>query len=140
MKKSSKTYTVIDWEELRNIRFHGDYYIETNPMKEKKHRNLTSTDLFIIFYIKGFGEKGYYGSQRSIAELLGIAPEQVNRSMKMLLKVVNISNDEPLFIKDEEAIYYNPKFLYYKDGKKMEYPEFMKDRYKRKKKDGNIDY
>ena len=56
MKKSSKTYTVIDWEELRNIRFHGDYYIETNPMKEKKHRNLTSTDLFIIFYIKGFGE------------------------------------------------------------------------------------
>lgn len=36
MKKSSKTYTVIDWEELRNIRFHGDYYVETNPMKEKK--------------------------------------------------------------------------------------------------------
>ncbi|MBR5254288.1 MAG: hypothetical protein IKV46_04525 [Bacteroidales bacterium] len=140
MKKSSKTYTVIDWEELRNIKFYGDYYVETNPMKEKIHRNLTSTDLFIIFYIKGFGEKGYYGSQRSIAELLGITPEQVNRSMKMLLKVVNISNDEPLFIKDEEAIYYNPKFLYRKDGKKLDCSDFISDKYKRKKKNENIDY
>ena len=47
MKKSSKTYTVIDWEELRNIRFHGDYYIETNPMKEKKRRNLTASTIII---------------------------------------------------------------------------------------------
>ena len=135
MKKSINPYTVIDWEELRLIKICGNSYIEETPEKRRIRKNLTSTDLLIIFYIKGFGQQGYYGSQRSIAQLLGITPEQVNRSMKILLKVVNIFNEEPLFIKDETKIYYNQKFLYQETGEKIEYPDFMRNKYKRKKKE-----
>lgn len=134
MKKQIKPYTVIDWEDFQLIKFWGKYYIEeeTQIMKLKK---LTSTDLLIIFYIKGFGQQGYYGSQRAIAELLGITPEQVNRSMKILLKVINSFNEEPLFIKDETKIYYNQKFLYHKNGEKLKYLDFMREKYKRRKKE-----
>jgi hypothetical protein len=134
MKKQIKPYTVIDWEDFQLIKFWGNYYIEeeTQIMKLKK---LTSTDLLIIFYIKGFGQQGYYGSQRAIAELLGITPEQVNRSMKILLKTINSFNKEPLFIKDETRIYYNQKFLYHKNGEKLEYLDFMREKYKRRKKE-----
>ncbi len=134
MKKQIKPYTVIDWEDLQLIKFWGKYYIEeeTQIMKLKK---LTSTDLLIIFYIKGFGQQGYYGSQRAIAELLGITPEQVNRSMKILLKIINSFNKEPLFIKDETKIYYNQKFLYHKNGEKLKYLDFMREKYKRRKKE-----
>jgi hypothetical protein len=134
MKKQIKPYTVIDWEDFQLIKFLGKYYIEeeTQIMKLKK---LTSTDLLIIFYIKGFGQQGYYGSQRAIAELLGITPEQVNRSMKILLKTINSFNKEPLFIKDETKIYYNQKFLYHKNGEKLKYLDFMREKYKRRKKE-----
>jgi hypothetical protein len=134
MKKQIKPYTVIDWEDFQLIKFWGNYYIEeeTQIMKLKK---LTSTDLLIIFYIKGFGQQGYYGSQRAIAELLGITPEQVNRSMKILLKTINSFNKEPLFIKDETKIYYNQKFLYHKNGEKLKYLDFMREKYKRRKKE-----
>lgn len=134
MKKQIKPYTVIDWEDFQLIKFWGKYYIEeeTQIMKLKK---LTSTDLLIVFYIKGFGQQGYYGSQRAIAELLGITPEQVNRSMKILLKTINSFNKEPLFIKDETKIYYNQKFLYHKNGEKLEYLDFMREKYKRRKKE-----
>jgi hypothetical protein len=134
MKKQIKPYTVIEWEDFQLIKFWGNYYIEeeTQIMKLKK---LTSTDLLIIFYIKGFGQQGYYGSQRAIAELLGITPEQVNRSMKILLKTINSFNKEPLFIKDETKIYYNQKFLYHKNGEKLEYLDFMREKYKRRKKE-----
>jgi hypothetical protein len=134
MKKQIKPYTVIDWEDFQLIKFWGNYYIEeeTQIMKLKK---LTSTDLLIIFYIKGFGQQGYYGSQRAIAELLGITPEQVNRSMKILLKTINSFNKEPLFIKDETKIYYNKKFLYHKNGEKLKYLDFMREKYKRRKKE-----
>lgn len=134
MKKQIKPYTVIDWEDFQLIKFWGNYYIEeeTQIMKLKK---LTSTDLLIIFYIKGFGQQGYYGSQRAIAELLGITPEQVNRSMKILLKTINSFNEEPLFIKDDTKICYNQKFLYHKNGKKLEYLDFMREKYKRRKKE-----
>jgi hypothetical protein len=134
MKKQIKPYTVIDWEDFQLIKFWGKYYIEeeTQIMKLKK---LTSTDLLIIFYIKGFGQQGYYGSQRAIAELLGITPEQVNRSMKILLKTINSFNKEPLFIKDETKIYYNQKFLYHKNGEKLKYLDFMREKYKRRKKE-----
>lgn len=135
MKKSINPYTVIDWEELKLIKICGNSYIEETPEKRRIRKNLTSTDLLIIFYIKGFGQQGYYGSQRSIAQLLGITPEQVNRSMKILLKVVNIFNEEPLFIKDETKIYYNQKFLHQETGEKIEYPDFMRNKYKRKKKE-----
>jgi hypothetical protein len=134
MKKQIKPYTVIEWEDFQLIKFWGNYYIEeeTQIMKLKK---LTSTDLLIIFYIKGFGQQGYYGSQRAIAELLGITPEQVNRSMKILLKTINSFNKEPLFIKDETKIYYNQKFLYHKNGEKLKYLDFMREKYKRRKKE-----
>lgn len=134
MKKQIKPYTVIDWEDFQLIKFWGKYYMEeeTQIMKLKK---ITSTDLLIIFYIKGFGQQGYYGSQRAIAELLGITPEQVNRSMKILLKVINSFNEEPLFIKDETKIYYNQKFLYHKNGEKLKYLDFMREKYKRRKKE-----
>lgn len=134
MKKQIKPYTVIDWEDFQLIKFWGKYYMEeeTQIMKLKK---ITSTDLLIIFYIKGFGQQGYYGSQRAIAELLGITPEQVNRSMKILLKVINSFNKEPLFIKDETKIYYNQKFLYHKNGEKLKYLDFMREKYKRRKKE-----
>lgn len=134
MKKQIKPYTVIDWEDLQLIKFWGKYYIEEET-QEMKLKKLTSTDLLIIFYIKGFGQQGYYGSQRAIAELLGITPEQVNRSMKILLKVINSFNKEPLFIKDETKIYYNQKFLYHKNGEKLEYLDFMREKYKRRKKE-----
>lgn len=134
MKKQIKPYTVIDWEDLQLIKFWGTYYIEEET-QEMKLKKLTSTDLLIIFYIKGFGQQGYYGSQRAIAELLGITPEQVNRSMKILLKVINSFNKEPLFIKDETKICYNQKFLYHKNGEKLEYLDFMREKYKRRKKE-----
>ena len=134
MKKQIKPYTVIDWEDLQLIKFWGKYYIEEET-QEMKLKKLTSTDLLIIFYIKGFGQQGYYGSQRAIAELLGITPEQVNRSMKILLKTINSFNKEPLFIKDETKIYYNQKFLYHKNGEKLEYLDFMREKYKRRKKE-----
>ncbi len=134
MKKQIKPYTVIDWEDLQLIKFWGKYYIEEET-QEMKLKKLTSTDLLIIFYIKGFGQQGYYGSQRAIAELLGITPEQVNRSMKILLKIINSFNKEPLFIKDETKIYYNQKFLYHKNGEKLKYLDFMREKYKRRKKE-----
>lgn len=135
MKKSINPYTVIDWEELKLIKICGNSYIEETPEKRRIRKNLTSTDLLIIFYIKGFGQQGYYGSQRAIAELLGITPEQVNRSMKILLKTINSFNKEPLFIKDETKIYYNQKFLYHKNGEKLKYLDFMREKYKRRKKE-----
>lgn len=133
MKKTNKAYTVIDWEDLQLIKLWGNYYKEEGAEGRLKRRKLTSTDLLIIFYIKGFGPQGYYGSQRSIAELLGVTPEQVNRSIKMLLKVINTFNEEPLFIKDETRICYNQKFLYQDNGEKLKYPDFMRNQYRKKK-------
>ena len=59
--------------------------------------------------------------------------------MKILLKTINSFNKEPLFIKDETKIYYNQKFLYHKNGEKLKYLDFMREKYKRRKKEEPVE-
>ena len=112
MSKNNKNFTVIDWDELKIIKF---YVV----IPKKPRLRLKYSDLLIISYIKGFGEDGYYGSQASLGKLIGMSQEQVSRILKDLLTAEQYFTKVPLFIKKDKAICFNKEVLYHQDGTKL---------------------
>lgn len=119
MTKSNKNFTIINWEDLRLIKFYA-------RSGECFSRTLSYSDLLIIFYIKGFGEQGYFGSQASLGKLIGMSQEQVCRSLKTLFQTVNAITKEPLLIKKDKTIFFNEKVLLDDNGKRLTILEFKK--------------
>lgn len=74
-----------------------------SSLEEETNRKLNLTERCIIAYIKGW-EKGYYGSQNTLANRLGVSERTVNRTISQLLK--------DGFLKKEG------KFLYYNKDRK----------------------
>ncbi len=104
MKKQSKNFTIIDWDIAKYIR-------ENARPTNNPNRKISYSDLLIIFYIKGFGFDGYYGSQASLGKVLGMTQEQISRSMKTLLNTVNINTNIPILHKNETSIWFNENFF-----------------------------
>lgn len=104
MKKQNKNFTIIDWDIAKYIRENA--HPTNNP-----NRKISYSDLLIIFYIKGFGFEGYYGSQSSLGKVLGMTQEQISRSMKTLLNTVNISTNTPILCKSQNTIWFNDNFF-----------------------------
>lgn len=106
MEKKNKNFTIIDWEAFQ--------YIKTFARSGKDlERKPSYSELLIIFYIRGFGEQGYYGSQASLGELLGMSQEQISRSLKTLFDTIHYQTHIPLLYKENNKIYFNENFIDY---------------------------
>lgn len=104
MDKKNKNFTIIDWDDLLYIK---SYARSGKDLKRK----VSYSELLIIFYIKGFGEQGYYGSQASLGYLLGMSQEQISRSMKILLDTIHCRTYACLIYKKNNRIYFNQGFF-----------------------------
>lgn len=104
MENKNKNFSIIDWNDLQYIK----KYARSGKDLERKP---SYSDLLIIFYIRGFGEQGYYGSQASLGSLLGMSQEQISRSMKTLLNTVHCETYFPLLYKENNRIYFNEGFF-----------------------------
>lgn len=114
MEKKNKNFTIIDWDIAGYIRRNARLITDNK-------RKPTYSDILIIFYIKGFGDKGYFGSQASLGRVLGMTQEQVSRSLKILYDTVHIATNHPILIKTEYCIYFNNKFFFDRYGNKLPY-------------------
>ena len=68
-------------------------------MEEETNKKLNLTERCIIAYIKGW-ERGYYGSQNTLAKRLGISERTANRTISTLLK-------DGFLFKEGKFLYYN---------------------------------
>ncbi|MBO5843900.1 MAG: hypothetical protein J6Q96_03415 [Bacteroidales bacterium] len=106
MDKKNKNFTIIDWEAFQ--------YIKTFARSGKDlERKPSYSELLIIFYIRGFGEQGYYGSQASLGSLLGMSQEQISRSLKTIFDTIHYRTYLPILYKRNNTIYFNESFLDY---------------------------
>ena len=87
--------------EERKVYFIFDFAFLENLVCET--RELSLAERCVISYIKGW-EKGYFGSQHTLANRLGVSERTVNRTIAQLLK--------DGFLKKEG------KFLYYNKDRK----------------------
>jgi hypothetical protein len=114
MEHKHKNFTVIDWDIAGYIRRKARLITDNK-------RKPTYSDILIIFYIKGFGDKGYFGSQANLGRVLGMTQEQVSRSLKILYDTVHIETNHPILIKTEYCIYFNNQFFFDYYGNKLPY-------------------
>lgn len=106
MDKKNKNFTIIDWEVFQ--------YIKSFARSGKDlNRKPSYSELLIIFYIRGFGEQGYYGSQASLGSLLGMSQEQISRSLKTIFDTIHCRTYLPILYKHDNTIYFNDSFLDY---------------------------
>ena len=70
-----------------------------SELEEETNRKLNLTERCIIAYIKGW-ERGYYGSQNTLAKRLGISERTANRTISTLLK-------DGFLFKEGKFLYYN---------------------------------
>lgn len=106
MEKKNKNFTIIDWNDLQYIKTYARSGIDLQ-------RKPSYSELLIIFYIRGFGEQGYYGSQASLGKLLGMSQEQISRSLKTLFDTIHYRTYIPLLYKENNKIYFNENFIDY---------------------------
>lgn len=70
-----------------------------SELEEETNKKLNLTERCIIAYIKGW-ERGYYGSQNTLAKRLGISERTANRTISTLLK-------DGFLFKEGKFLYYN---------------------------------
>lgn len=70
-----------------------------SELEEETNKKLNLTERCIIAYIKGW-ERGYYGSQNTLAKRLGISQRTANRTISTLLK-------DGFLFKEGKFLYYN---------------------------------
>lgn len=85
--EEKKGYFIFDFAFLENL--------------ESETRELSLAERCVISYIKGW-EKGYYGSQHTLANRLGVSERTVNRTIAQLLK-------DGFLKKEGKFLYYNNK-------------------------------
>ena len=112
MEKKNKNFTIIDWDELKYIKQYAE--VEDCPKKKPSY-----TDLLIIFYIKGFGFKGFFGSQAYLGRQLGLTQEQVSRSLRTLFNTYHKDTKMSIFLKIDNGIFFNNYFYLDEFGNKL---------------------
>ena len=91
-----------------------------SELEEETNRKLNLTERCIIAYIKGW-ERGYYGSQNTLAKRLGISERTANRTISTLLK-------DGFLFKEGKFLYYNKPiciFAYFHVLIKMQISKFI---------------
>ncbi|MEE1143054.1 MAG: HTH domain-containing protein [Bacteroidales bacterium] len=99
--EEKKGYFIFDFGFLENL--------------ESETRELSLAERCVISYIKGW-EKGYYGSQKTLSQRLGLSERTVNRTIAALLR-------DGFLTKEGKFLFFNKDYKDRKEVKNVEEDE-----------------
>lgn len=107
MNKVRRThgFTQINWDDMIKIR-KAPIVCEIDEKKKK----LSYSDILIIAYVKGFGDRGYFGIQEELSKIIGMKQSHLCRSINILRSVRNKINNADLFQWGYPYLVFNPSF------------------------------